>query len=376
MPPQQPNSSTSRARPGTEPEEPPPVHVSFGDDGRLMISSQDTDALDAMEELVRRFGTPRRDYRQFTLNYATAYWVKLNLEDYFREEKKDQTTSSRRFWWSEPAQDSSKNGPRLSSRKQMKFIEDTGTNSLLVVGGTAEQLAMIDDLIKLWDVPPPKNSESARITSVVPIRYSKAQSVAETVKEVYRDLLSSTDKALQTEGGRPQQGQNTYIFGDSGGSSDRRTKVSFKGKLSIGVDDVSNTLIVSTEGQNLMENVKQMIEALDVAAIPTTDVQVVTLKGNMNPDSVRAALAKILGQTSSGGSLGMTSTGGAFGSGQQGGRRGGGGATGGMGGIGTGGGGGGFGGGRTGGGGGFGGGGGGFGGGGRGGGGGGRGGGR
>ncbi|MCY2988408.1 MAG: hypothetical protein NTY19_11165 [Planctomycetota bacterium] len=305
-----------------------------------MISSQDTGALDALEELIRQVGTPRKDYRQFTLKYMSAYTAKLNLEDYFKEDKKDSASTSRRSWFSEPPAAEPKQANRLSKRKQMKFVEDTGTNTLLVVGGTAEQLANVEELITIWDVPPPKDSESARITNLVPIRYSKAQTVAETIKEVYRDLLSSTDKALQgADAGRPQA-QNTYIFGDTGGgTSERRTKVTFKGKLSIGVDDVSNTLIVSTEGQNLMENVQKMIESLDVAAIPTTDVQVVTLKGGMNPDSVRDALAKILGQTSSTSSSGMQATGGMSGAGRRGGGAGGAAGGGGRGGGGTGGGG-------------------------------------
>jgi type II secretory pathway component GspD/PulD (secretin) len=350
----QPNRSPApRSDSPLESQEPPPIVVWIGEDGRLRASCQDTNALDTFEDLIRQVGTPRKEYRQFTLKHMSAYSAKLNLEDYFREEKKDEKSTSRRSWFSEPPAAEPKQANRLSKRKQMKFIEDIATNTLLVVGGTAEQLANVEELITMWDVAPPKDSESARITTVVPIRYSKAQTVAETVKEVYRDLLSSTDRALQ--GGEPArpQAQNTYIFGDTG-DGERRTKVTFKGKLSIGVDEVSNTLIVSTEGQNLMENVQKMIESLDVAAIPTTEVQVVTLKGGMNPDSVREALAKILGQTSSTSSSGTQAMGGMAGAGRRGGGvggaagrgtggggRGGGGGTGGGGGGGRGGGGGG-----------------------------------
>ena len=320
----------------------------------MVISSQDTEALDALEDLISQVAPPRKDYKQFRLRYASAYWVKLNLEDYFREGKKEEKTTSRRSYFFEPPPaDPKKPSNRLSKRRQMKFIDDYETNTLLVVGATAEQLRNVEELLVMWDVSPPKTSESARMTVVVAIRYSKAQTVAETVKEVYRDLLSSNDKALQGDNNnRRPQNQNTYIFGETGGGeSERRTQVTFKGKLSIGVDEVSNSLIVSTEGQNLMDNITSMIQSLDEAAIPTTDVRVVTLKGSMNPDSVRAALAKILGQTS-GTSAAQPFPGGSRGAGQQGaGRRGGGSAGGnGGGGRGTGGGnaggGGGFGGGR------------------------------
>ena len=315
----------TQENPSAASQEAPPIHVSVDEEGRLVISSQDTEALDALEDLINQMAPPRKDYKQFKLRYATAYWMKLNLEDYFREEKKEDKTTSRRPWFLEPPPaEPKKASNRLSKRRQMKFIDDYETNTLLVVGATAEQLRNVEELIAMWDIAPPKTSESARMTSVVPIRYSKAQTVAETVKEVYRDLLSSNDKALQgANSNRRPQNQNTYIFGEAGGGdSERRTQVTFKGKLSIGVDEVSNTLIVSTEGQNLMDNVTKMIESLDQAAIPTTDVRVVTLNGSMNPDSVRAALAKILGQTT-GGSASPQFPGGQMGAGQQGfGRRG------------------------------------------------------
>ena len=67
------------------------------------------------------------------------------------------------------------------------------------------------------------------------------------------------------------------------------------------MDEVSNTLIVSTEGQNLMDNVCKMIEALDQAAQPATDVHVVTFQGGMNGERVREVLARMLGQTSGSG---------------------------------------------------------------------------
>ncbi len=298
-----PPEGKTAAKAGPEPKDAqagtaPPVQVSVGPDGRLVISSQDTAALDLLEELLSQLAPQRKDFKVFPLKYASSLWVKLNLQDYFKEEPDDKNKRRNYYYFDYAPPQEKEKSYRLSQRKPLKFIDDLDTNTILVVGANAEQLKTIEELVRLWDTPPPSDTQSARLTSVIPIRYSKAETVAETVKEVYLDLLSSNDKALQKgrDDKRPSN-QTTYIFGESGGGEpDRRSQVSFKGKLSIGVDAISNTLLVSTEGQTLMENVSKMIEALDEAAKPVSQVEVVTLKGNVNAEHVRKVLADMLGE--------------------------------------------------------------------------------
>ncbi len=285
----------------TDPAELPPVQITIGEDGRLVITSQDPRALDLMEDLIAQLAKPRKNYQLFALKYASAYWVRLNLEDFF-EEKEEDTGSRRRnyFFYDYPPPQEKEKRYRLSQRRPLKFIDDMDTNSVLVVNADAEQLGVIADLVKLWDTPPPSDSQSARISSVFQIRYSKASIIAEAIKEVYRDLLSANDKSFQQ--GQPQDkrptNQTTYIFGDGGEDEpDRRTQVAFKGKLSLGVDEVANILLVSTEGQTLMDNVGKMIEALDEAARPAADMRVLTLQGNINSSHVRQVLAEIMGKS-------------------------------------------------------------------------------
>jgi len=77
--------------------------------------------------------------------------------------------------------------------------------------------------------------------------------------------------------------------------TDSRTSARFEGKLSIGIDDVSNTLLVSAEGENLMSVIAGMITALDEAAIPVSEIRVVTLRKDTDGSRLREALSKILG---------------------------------------------------------------------------------
>lgn len=284
---------------------PPPVNVTIGPDGRLVITSQDTAALDMLEELISQLAPPAPDYKIFHLKYADAFYVTENLEEYFTEkEDEDQNTQRRFYYYDYPPPTETESRFRLSRRKKLKFIYDYDSNSILVQGADSQQLATIKQLIDIYDQPEAPDSQSARLSAVFPVKYSRAQVIAEAIKEVYRDLLSSNDKALEQHKNPEQEkhapGGMTYIFneGEAGsGQPPERTHVNFKGKLSIGIDPVSNTLLVSAEGENLMQNVTRMIEDLDKAAQPVASVSVVQLSGNVNAQKVRQVLSSLLAES-------------------------------------------------------------------------------
>jgi hypothetical protein len=287
-------TAPTAAAPTERQAEPPPISISRGPDGRLIISSQDTQALDQLEQLMAQLAAPRKDWTVFHLEYAPAYWVAMNLEDFFEEEEDNPLAS---LWYGYPP-DESDDRRTLSKRRPLKFISDTDTNTIVAIGADPAQLRTIEELIELYDKPEPTTSQSSRVSAVYQVRFSKASTIAEAVKDVYRDLLSSNDKALAQQ---QQQGQNgeqrptrstTYILG---GTDDRqeKTQVTFKGKLSLGIDDLSNTLVISTEGESLMQIVTQMVKALDEAARPTTTVQVVRTNNGLNPAHLHQVLAQM-----------------------------------------------------------------------------------
>jgi type II secretory pathway component GspD/PulD (secretin) len=281
-----------------------PIVVNRGPNGELIVSSPDTEALDLFEEMINEVGPPRKDYHVFYLKHGFAFWVATKLEDYFEVEDSSKKNNNRGypyFYFDDYGSSNTKNETRrLSRRRPLKFISDTDTNTILVTGADPNQLKIIEQLIKVYDQPEPMDSRAARMTKVFQLKYSKAKVVGETVKDVYRDLLSSNDKALQQQQGdqknkRPES-QNTYITNFGGGEDDGKpTEVRFKGKLSIGIDELSNTLVVSTEGENLLNNVTQLIEALDNAARPSLNtVRVMQIGGSMDSKDVRKALARAL----------------------------------------------------------------------------------
>jgi type II secretory pathway component GspD/PulD (secretin) len=288
---------------------PSPVRIELDPEGNLILLSDDTEALDLLESIMLDFAPPKRPYAIFRVRYASATWMMLNLTDYFKDSKdeKKEDDSFMRWYFDLPAEkDNSPTG--LGKAKPLKFVADNDTGSIVVSGASASELKTIGELIKLWDVPEPVNKRQARFTRLMTIRYSRAERIAETIKDAYRDLLSSNDRTF-SQGGPGQGSQDGGASGvstdrsqprdrngggagliDSGGKSSGEVNFNFKGKLSIGVDSVGNTMLISAEGEDLLDLVCDMIEQLDKGAKDQGLVQVRSVATTVNAQTLEKAL--------------------------------------------------------------------------------------
>jgi type II secretory pathway component GspD/PulD (secretin) len=276
------------------------IRITVAPDGKLIVSSEDPVALAEMEALIAQVATPRRSFRIFRLKYATPSWVTLNLKDFFKAE--EETKSGLEYdpyWGIMPSQKKTK-GPRtLSRRRQPQFISDNFTSTILVRDADAKQLETIEDLIAIYDVPEPSDTRSMRVTTIFRLEHARAQSVAAAVKDVFRDLLSSNDKALEKDDKAQRQssgGLVTFLPGSRGGGESKDEEeepIRFKGLLSIGIDESSNTLIVSSAG-TLMDTISEMIEALDKAADSSSVVQVVKVDPSVDLGLIQERLRELM----------------------------------------------------------------------------------
>ena len=292
------------------------MNIEIGPDGRLLLTSRDAAALDLLEELIAQWMPLQPDFKVFRLQYADAYWVTKNLEEFFKEDE-DKGRGRGYFdyyyyyyYYDYPPPRKEESKKRLSKRPKLKFIYDYDTNSILVQGADPRQLKTIASLIEIYDKPEAPDAQTVRVHGVFHVRYSKAEVIAEAVKDVYRDLLSANDKALAQNPNQRERmsSQTTFIIGDSSGNEPGRTQAKFKGKLSIGVDTVSNTLLVSAEGESLLKSVGEMIQTLDEASRPMSAVSVVRVDGNVNAARVREVLSKVLAEESASAGQGRGST--------------------------------------------------------------------
>lgn len=291
-----------------------PVRITVGPYG-LVISSADPDALDRLEELTGNLMPARLNYKVFRIMNTYAKDLALLLESIYKDEQNRQTGISDSSGSSRRYGSRSSESPRnsLSRRRPLTFVPDSVTNTILVQGADASQLAEIESLIKIYDGEDAPESKSVRDTQLVALRYAKAGETAEVVKDVYRDLLSPNDKALLRNLPNPQQQQQregfrapsfSYLSDDAEASQNIPR---FKGMLSIGIDERSNSLAVSAP-QILMADVLKMIERLDAAAKPTRPVvrimklrqpgSALQIERALSPGSGATAEATVGGQAS------------------------------------------------------------------------------
>ena len=297
----EPESEMPAEKPGSAPvvEEGSPVKISVTPDGKLIVSSKDPRALAEMEELISQVAAPRRSFKVYRLQYATPSWVTLNLKDFFKaDEETKSTLEYSPYWGIMPSEKKVKGNRTLSKRRQPQFISDNFTSTILVRDADAKQLQTIEDLIKIYDVPEPSDSRSMRVTTIFRLEHARATSVAAAVKDVFRDLLSSNDKALEKDDKNGQrQGSGGLVTFLPGGAKkegeDEEEPIRFKGLLSIGIDESSNTLIVSSAG-TLMDTISEMIESLDKAADSSSVVQVIKVDKSVDLSLIQERLRELM----------------------------------------------------------------------------------
>ncbi|HLJ11920.1 MAG TPA: secretin N-terminal domain-containing protein, partial [Planctomycetaceae bacterium] len=311
------DSSDEQNRPPAAPEKssavqstdnrPAPVHIDRDAEGRLVIASRDSAALDLLKEVVGEIGLAPREFKVFRMKHKSswAYSIAENLKQFFDEKRKGEKQKDERamarFYDPNGGKwiNASREGERrkLQSQRQPKFIVDMDSNSILVVGADRDQLKTVEELIDVYDTAEAKDPQPTRVTRLVKIRHSQARQIADAIKDVYRDLLSSTEQPQRSDQRyqRPLEPLYTFAYGAvSKGLDLPQTLVKFKGQLSIGVDEFSNTLVVSAPSA-LLESVIDTIEELDEASRAAGQrIQVLKIDRTVNANELQKRLQKVM----------------------------------------------------------------------------------
>ncbi len=280
----------------------PPIVIRRNAAGRLVISSDDPKSLDRLEVMLARLAPPQRRYKIIPLTNAYADEVVKILKVFFKEDTGGPDTEDiyRAGWYGYPVTTSDKEeGVGLSRRRPLKFIADMESNSILVKDADPEQLRQVDGLVAFYDKPKSVDAKNVHQQGLIRIQYSKAKDIADSIKALYRDLLSPNDKAFENKKNGGNERGYTYIYRMGGGDDEDNTERAprFKGLLSIGVDERSNTLLISSP-PFLYDQVVKMIMQLDEAAKPTVaTVSVVPLGTGINAAELQKALSKIVSES-------------------------------------------------------------------------------
>ncbi|HVT27381.1 MAG TPA: secretin N-terminal domain-containing protein, partial [Lacipirellulaceae bacterium] len=280
------------------------VTITVTPDGRIMLSSPDTAALDRLENLIEQLSPPQRRFKVYHIKYVSAFDIYLDLKNYFKEELEGESSGYTRDWYGFMIPKGKEdNTTGLGKRRKLMLDYDPPSNSVIVANASASQLAEVEQLIAEFDQPPRSDSVEKRTTKAIKIVYSRPTVIAAAVKEVYRDLLSSRDKEFDRGDQKDKRGNTERVtvinYGGSGGdeSDDRSSsvKLGFDGALSLGADDVSGVLIVSAQ-QGIFPDIERMVHELDEQAAPKNTVKVFRLDGTVSAESLQKALDSTVGK--------------------------------------------------------------------------------
>jgi len=288
---QPPASTGSPSTPSSDaasnsPASPPPVEIRLAPDGSLILQSDDQQAVDMLERYMQQNKPPVPPFQIFYLKHNSASWVVMKLQDYFKEEDSKKSGRDDYLSWiffDEMPRKKEPETPDLGKKRKLRFTAENDSNTVTVQGADESTLRVVEKLIETWDVPVPPRVKTARYIQLVKVRYSKADSIVEAVKDAYRDSLSEKDRTFQTPGKPGEQS-----------GAERRSLFSSEADLFLGVDKVTNTIIVNAKDEGLSKVIIELIGRLDESAKPSGALEVRSLSTGSGSKQLEKALRAIL----------------------------------------------------------------------------------
>ncbi|MFN9563075.1 MAG: secretin N-terminal domain-containing protein [Pirellulaceae bacterium] len=265
---------------------PPPIEIRLAPDGSLILQSDDQQAVDMLERYMQQNKPPVPPFQIFYLKHNSASWVVMKLQDYFKEEESKGSGRDDYLSWLFFDEMPRKKEPEtqdLGKKRKLRFTAENDSNTVTVQGADEATLQVVEKLIETWDVPVPPRMKTARYIQLVKVRYSKADSIVEAVKDAYRDSLSEKDRTFQTPGKPGEQS-----------GAERRSLFSSEADLFLGVDKVTNTIIVNAKDEGLSKVIIELIGRLDESAKPSGALEVRTLSTGSGSKQLEKALRSIL----------------------------------------------------------------------------------
>jgi type II secretory pathway component GspD/PulD (secretin) len=281
----------------------------------ILIASEDTEALDAFQDLMESIAAPNA----VASDVPTIYWLK------YAEAEEAAELVSKILGGSESgiagAVDSVASsfgggmlgglmgfgggGDNASSSKSVltatgsvSIVPDARLNALIVQAG-ATDLRMIEMILEKIDrADSPEDVQTKGRPALIPVIYQDAADVAKVVKEVLGDRIEGQSSSGGGGGAgnqpSPRDFFNALRGGGRGGGSDTKAN-SEPTKISIAVDAKSNALVVVATPADYAA-VRDLVEQIDQGGMTAEEtVSTYTLSGNVNPDVMKAALESILG---------------------------------------------------------------------------------
>ncbi len=224
----------------------PPIVITVGPD-RITIASDDVEALDQFEALLRSIiaSAPPggREFTVFTLQSANAALVADSLNKLFDEG----------FFG-------------LRSGSGVTIVPDQRLNALIVQASPGD-MATIESLLEVLDTSELPETLIKTQPRLIPLTTARAADVEDVLQDVYKTQLTPGQGA----GARPQLRVPRGASGELQAVLAELNAAAAAPEMTLGVDRDTNSLVVLA-APPLFEEVKRLVEELDQAAIDSTQV--------------------------------------------------------------------------------------------------------
>jgi type II secretory pathway component GspD/PulD (secretin) len=274
-----PADNANESPPATSPEQPSRegVTIVVGPDN-ITVFSDDLKALDMVENLLNTVvrGEQSSQFAYYYLKVADAQETAILIDNALYGEDRRQS-----FFFIEE-----------EKPNKARILPDTRANALLIVGAPAEQ-RKVEQLLEVIDAEDRPENAATPKPYIIPVQYADASELADTVRQVFALQLFDSNSRQQPRINVPSMG---FGFGFGGSSSGRQNqnRDNQQGKLTVGVDTETNSIVVSAP-QEIYREVEKLVKTLDESAGKSgRSARVVTLK-NASPDAVERALGNLLG---------------------------------------------------------------------------------
>lgn len=261
----------------------------------IMIRSDDLDALDQYEEFVKGLtpSTGGKRYTVYYLKYAKAEIASSLLTEMLTGAPADSGGGGGNLMGDLASQmigdigggllggilgGSGGAGGTATATGAASITPDPRLNAL-IVSATPRDLDIIEQLLQVIDQP--QNPDGQQIIAAprfIPVNNNRAEDVAAIVKQAYSGRIMGEGGSSGARGNPQEEFLRAMLSGRGRGSNSRQQNRGEEAKMTIAVDNKSNSLIVSAPDY-LFNEVKQLVEQLDVVAVdPEQTVRVVALK--------------------------------------------------------------------------------------------------
>jgi type II secretory pathway component GspD/PulD (secretin) len=176
----------------------------------------------------------------------------------------------------------------------------------LYIRANSRDLELIEDFIEVIDQPEnPEGTQMSPKPRFIPVKYTTADSIAAVVRQVYSGRLTAEAGGGAQRQPSPQEFIQALRGGGRGGQQQQNKGEEIK--MTVGVDTRTNSLIVAAPDY-LFNEVKALVEQLDVSELASDQiVRVYSLKSS-NADVITRSVASVYGEKISVTKTGTTGT--------------------------------------------------------------------